>query len=195
MPKLQKSKDKKAALLKATLSLVNTEGIQGASMAKVAKIAKVSPATIYLYFENKQDLVDELYLKVKENFSIHAFEDFNEAASIKDSFYKIWHNTVAYKLNHPEEASFLAQCDNTPMLSDNARQNGLKQLDTLLTLWEKGQSENILKNVSPYLMYAFTFYAMAFIMNKDNQKKCMLDKKNLEAAFEMAWDSIKINTK
>lgn len=53
MVKLQKSIDKRLALLKATLSLINNGGIQEASMAKVAKIANVSPATIYLYFENK----------------------------------------------------------------------------------------------------------------------------------------------
>ena len=51
MALLQKSIDKRSALLKATLCLVNRDGIQGASMAKVAKIANVSPATIYLYFE------------------------------------------------------------------------------------------------------------------------------------------------
>jgi AcrR family transcriptional regulator len=36
-------------LLKATLQLVNSGGIQGASMAKIAKAASISPATIYLF--------------------------------------------------------------------------------------------------------------------------------------------------
>ena len=193
MPKLQKSKDKKAALLKATLCLVNREGIQGASMAKVAKMANVSPATIYLYFENKQHLVYELYLQTKENFSRHAFEAYDENESIKQSFKKIWFNIASFKLENAEEASFLSQCDNSPMLSEGARLTGLKQLDTLSALWHKGQSLKILKQVSPYLMYAFTIYPMAFIMNKHNQEKCTPNQKNLDAAFEMAWDSVKNN--
>ena len=70
MALLQKSIEKREALLRATLSLVNNGGIQGASMAKVAKLASVSPATIYLYFESKQDLVNQLYLNVKTAFAM-----------------------------------------------------------------------------------------------------------------------------
>jgi hypothetical protein len=72
IPKLQKSKEKRAALLQATLQLINQGGIQEASMAKVAKLANVSPGTIYLYFENKQDLVNQLYLSIKSVFSEEA---------------------------------------------------------------------------------------------------------------------------
>ena len=59
MPKLKKSIEKKEALLRATLSLVNESGFQGASMAKIAKMANVSPATIYLYFN---ELVANLFV-------------------------------------------------------------------------------------------------------------------------------------
>ena len=74
MALLQKSIEKRSALLKATLILVNNGGIQGASMAKVAKVATVSPATIYLYFESKQDMVNQLYLDVKSSFAEAAFQ-------------------------------------------------------------------------------------------------------------------------
>ena len=59
MAKLQKSIDKKNAVLGATLTLVNEGGFKSASMSKIAKMAYVSPATIYLYFENKQDLINQ----------------------------------------------------------------------------------------------------------------------------------------
>ena len=50
MATLQKSIDKKNAVLKATLSLVNDGGFQAASMAKIAKIAAVSPSNYLLVF-------------------------------------------------------------------------------------------------------------------------------------------------
>ena len=62
MALLQKRNEKCNALLKATLVLVNNGGIQGASMAKVAKVGNVSSASIYLYFESKQDMVNQFYL-------------------------------------------------------------------------------------------------------------------------------------
>ena len=52
MAKLQKSIDKRNALIKATIELVNNNGFHATPMSKIAKMANVSPATIYLYFEN-----------------------------------------------------------------------------------------------------------------------------------------------
>ena len=94
MAQLQKSIDKRTALLKATLTLVNNGGIQEASMAKIAKIAAVSPATIYLFFQSKQDLVSQLYLTVKSSFAEAAFSDYNLQESVEVRFKKIWFNMV-----------------------------------------------------------------------------------------------------
>lgn len=192
MALLQKSIAKRTALLKGTLSLVNNGGIQGASMAKVAKIAGVSPATIYLYFECKQDLVSQLYLTVKASFAEAAFSDYDGEQSLEISFKKIWFNMVYYKMTHQEEASFLSQCDNTPIIEEKTRQDGLQFLTPLFDLWLKGKKEGILKDISPYLMYAYSIYPMAFLMNMKNRGLYPLDEKTLQESFQAAWYSIKV---
>jgi AcrR family transcriptional regulator len=192
MQRLQKSKDKQAALLKATLTLINNGGIQEASMAKVAKLAKVSPATIYLYFENKQDMINHLYLDVKADFCDVAFKDYEQDWPVKKSFEQIWYNISEFKMNRLEEASLLAQCDNTPMIDEESRKKGLKFLQPLFDLWKRGQNEGIIKNISPYLLYAYTIYPMAFFMNKQNRCNCHFDDTFMKEAFQAAWDSIKV---
>lgn len=192
MAQLQKSIEKRTALLKATLSLVNNGGIQSASMAKVAKIANVSPATIYLFFENKQELVNQLYLDVKGSFAEAAFREQKSDDEVKKSFEKIWIAMAAFKLEHKEEASFLSQCDNTPMIDEETRQEGLKYLSPLFDLWSKGINGGIIKDISPYLLYAFSIYPMAFLMNMDNRALCPLGENVLKKAFQVAWDSIRV---
>ncbi len=192
IPKLQKKKEKRAALLQATLLLINQGGIQEASMSKVAKMASVSPGTIYLYFENKQDLVNQLYLDIKAEFSEEAFKDFKKEEPVKESFEKIWYRIASFQTQKSEEASFLTQCDNTPMIDEESRQEGLKHLQPLVDLWNRGQEEGIIKRISPYVLYAFTIYPMAFLMNTKNRSYCKLDEQILEKAFEAAWDSIKL---
>lgn len=192
MAKLQKSIDKRAALLKATLYLVNSGGIQEACMAKVAKMADVSPATIYLYFENKQDMINQLYLAVKEDFTQSAFDNFDLNQPVKLSFEQIWFNMFVYKQTNVEEASFLSQCDNTPMIDDATRQAGLKYLQPLFDLWTKGQREGIIKDFSPFLLYAFTVYPIAFFINMQKSELCEVTDQTLKDAFRAAWDSIKV---
>ena len=118
MMKKEKISDKRTALLNATLTLVNNHGFHNAPMSKIAQLAGVAPATIYLYFENKQDPVNKLYLEVKSDFSNCAFEGYTEELPVKKGFELIWFNIAYYKLNQIKEANFLSQCDNSPMIED-----------------------------------------------------------------------------
>lgn len=192
MPRLQKSIEKKKALLKATLTLLINGGWHGASMAKVAAIAGVSPATIYLYFNNKQDLINKLYLEINENFSSHAFNGLDESNAVKHSFEKIWMNIADFRMLFEKEAQFLSQCDNSPIVDDEVRTEGLKHMQPLLNLWQRGVNEGIIKDVSPYLMYAYTIYPLSYLINKHTKKHCSMDENKMKNSFILAWDSIKV---
>ena len=67
-------KDKKRAILEATLAVLRERGLSGLKMEEVARRAEVGKCTIYLYFRDKRDLrkalVDErtwaFYREVEE---------------------------------------------------------------------------------------------------------------------------------
>jgi AcrR family transcriptional regulator len=193
MAKRTKSNEKRIALLNATLHLVNNNGFHDAPMSKIAKMAGVSPATIYIYFENKQDLINQLYLENKASFSDTAFKNYLPNLPVKKGFELIWRNIANFKLHQVEETNFLSQCDNISTMVDEAsRQEGLKNLQPLLDLWERGQKEGIIKSISPYLLYAYTIYPLAFLMAMQQKNDFELTEVNLTEAFELAWNAIKI---
>lgn len=186
-----KRQNKREALIKATIDLVNNDGFHAAPMTKIAKKASVSPGTIYLYFESKQDLINQVYIEVKTDFTRVAFKDFTTELDVEEGFEKIWMNMAHFKLNNVDRALFLSQCDNTPMVDEASRKEGLKHLNPLLELWEEGKKKGIIKNVSSYILYAFTVYPMAFLLNVQQQKLFTLTATTLEDAYTMAWNSIK----
>lgn len=193
MAKRTKSNEKRIALLNATLYLVNNNGFHDAPMSKIAKMADVSPATIYIYFENKQDLINKLYLETKASFSDDAFKDYSENLPVQKGFELIWRNIAQFKIQQVEKAAFLSQCDNTNTMIDEAsRHEGLKNLQPLLDLWERGQKEGLIKNISPYLLYAYTIYPLAFLMTMQKRSDFELTEEKLTEAFVSAWNSIKI---
>lgn len=193
MATLQKSIDKRNALIKATIELVNNNGFHATPMSKIAKMASVSPATIYLYFENKQDLVNKTYIEVKAAYTNYAFATYNEALTVKEGFEIIWKRIADFKLKESENAMFLAQCDNTPMIDEPSRQKGIKHLQPLLDLWERGKKEGIIKPISDYLLYAYAINPLSFLMMSQKRGAFKLDKTNIEEAYQAAWSSIKVN--
>jgi AcrR family transcriptional regulator len=191
MAKLQKSIDKRNALVKATIELVNNSGFHATPMSKIAKMANVSPATIYIYFENKQDLINQVYIEVKTAFTKYAFKKYNENLPVEKGFEIVWKAIAKFKLNEIEDALFLSQCDNTPMVDEASREEGLKHLQPLLDLWERGQQEDIIKKMSPYLLYAYTITPLSFLMTMQQRGDFQLNESHLEDAYKAAWNSIK----
>lgn len=191
MAKLQKSIDKKNALLKATIQLVNNNGFHATPMSKIAKMANVSPATIYLYFDSKQDLVNKTYLEVKTAYTNFAFATYHEAMPVKEGFKIIWKRIADFKLKELDEALFLTQCDNSPMIDESSRKEGIKHLQPLLDLWKKGKEEQIIKPISDYLLYAYTISPLSFLMVMQQRGTIKITNETIQEAYESAWNAIK----
>ncbi|CAM1354185.1 TetR/AcrR family transcriptional regulator [Tenacibaculum insulae] len=191
MAKLQKSIDKRNALIKATVELVNNNGFHATPMSKIAKMANVSPATIYLYFNNKQDLVNQTYIEVKTQYTNYVFTNYDEKLAVEDGFKLIWQRIADFKLNECDNAMFLAQCDNTPMIDEQSRQEGIKHLQPLLDLWQRGKNEGIIKPISDYLLYAYAINPLSFLIISQKRGAFILDESHLKEAYQAAWNSIK----
>ncbi|MDR0200425.1 MAG: TetR/AcrR family transcriptional regulator [Streptococcaceae bacterium] len=57
---------KKEAIKQAVYELTMEEGLVALSMGKVAKRAQVSPATLYIYYKDKTDMLSRIYEGVKD---------------------------------------------------------------------------------------------------------------------------------
>lgn len=192
MAKLQKSIDKRNALIKATIELINNNGFHDMSMSKIAKMANVSPATIYLYFESKQDLVNQTYLEVKTKYTAFVFETYDENTPVKVGFERIWKRITEFNSKECEYSFFLNQCNNTPIIDEPSREEGIRHLQPLLDLWKRGKDEGVIKPISDYILYAYSINPISFLMMAQKQGQFKMTEENIEEAFQTAWDSIKL---
>jgi len=189
--KLQKSIDKKNRIFEATLSMVNSGGFQGASMSKIAKLAEVSPATIYLYFEHKQDLVNQLYFEVQSQYAEMVYSGYEANQPIKKCFQMIWEYVLRFHREHEKEATFLWQCDHTNIVDAEYKSDHMKYNQPLSELWRRGQDEGIIKEIPDTILYAYTIYPLAFLM-RSQADLGELDEPVIKEAFKAAWDSSKV---
>ena len=136
-------------------------------------------------------MVNKTYIEVKGAYSDFAFADFDTHLSVEAGFEHIWRRIAHFKLNDCENAMFLAQCDNTPIIDEPSLQIGITHLQPLLDLWERGKQEGIIKPVSDYLLYAYAINPLSFLMIAQKRGSFQLDKKQIDDAYQSAWSSIK----
>lgn len=70
--------EKREKIFNATLKLIAENGFHGTAMSRVAKEAGVSAGIIYHYFENKDELIIELYKALKRNWANILIRDFDQ---------------------------------------------------------------------------------------------------------------------
>lgn len=58
--KEREKKNRRQAIIKAAKKLIIKEGVEGMSMNQVADLTELNKATLYLYFDNKDDLIDAI---------------------------------------------------------------------------------------------------------------------------------------
>ena len=99
------------SILKAAKSLIARHGVEGMSMNQLAESTELNKATLYLYFEDKDDLVDAvvhegLVLLEKEHQeadrpALSGFDKVTNLVRTTFAFYKK-HRVHFYALNHQE---------------------------------------------------------------------------------------------
>ncbi|GAB3691114.1 TetR/AcrR family transcriptional regulator [Spirosoma flavus] len=101
-----KNLDKEDAIRQTALQLIAEEGLENLSMQRLAKAANVSPRTIYIKYENKEDFLIKLFIdNVLGDYEAAVLEDFDETAEFAGGVKKIWLNTFNYfKSNRPSFA-------------------------------------------------------------------------------------------
>lgn len=89
------------------MKLVVKEGLDGLSMGKVAMAAGVSPATLYIYFKDKEDFISQLATEAGEKMIAYSLRDFDPEMSFEVGLNVQWRNRLEYLVKHPLEMEFI----------------------------------------------------------------------------------------
>jgi AcrR family transcriptional regulator len=187
-----KDDEKKEALFKATIKLVNEIGFDSSSVSKIASEAGVSPSTIYVYYKNKEDLLVSTYIDIKMDMSEAMLRDFDDARPIRDILYTTWYNFFEYVSQNLEHYLFCEQFANSPYSELVDKVALEKHFMAIINVLERGVEQKIIKDVNRHFLAAFLFQPISYLANPN---KCIgLDMKDddIETAFTMAWDAIKL---
>ncbi len=187
-----KDDKKQEAIIKATVKLVNEIGFVASSVAKIAKEADVSPATIYIYYKNKEDLLVSTYVDIKQKLSSALLKNFDESLPIRDVLQKVWFNGFEYTAQFQSFYQYTEQFSNSPYSELVDGKEIEKHFEPLYKILQKGIDQKIIKNISFDILTAFIFFPIMILSNPKLCKTFETNKNNIEQAFTLAWDAIKL---
>src|SRR5262245_28213499 len=106
---------KERNLRKRALDMVVRKGFDGFSMQKLARAAGVSPATIYIYFKDKEDLILKLHAEEMSKMAAYTLDGFDPAMRFAEGLRVQWLNRARYFMDHPVASEFLEQVRMSPL--------------------------------------------------------------------------------
>jgi AcrR family transcriptional regulator len=187
-----KDEQKKEALFKATVKLVNEIGFASSSVKKIAEEANVSPSTIYVFFKNKEDLLVSTYVELKRHLAAALLVDFDDTLPLRDIIEGVWFRTFTYISNNLEDYDYLEQFANSPYSALVDQETIEKEFIPMIKVFQKGIEQKILKNVDLNFHSAFMWNPISRLANPRLCQGLEMDEEGLEIAFTMAWDAIRL---
>lgn len=105
--------DKRELLLEAATKLFVERGLHATPTSAISKEAGVSAGILFHYFKTKDDLIDELYISIKKEYTSYILEDIDKVKSDSGKLRLIWSNSWSWGLENPIKYKFLQQIDHT----------------------------------------------------------------------------------
>jgi len=104
-----------------TLEMIVKYGFDGLSMQKLARAAGVSPATIYIYFKSKEDLLLQLHKREKDRYFAYILEGFDPTMDFATGLAAQWKRRAQFAIENQDIAHFMEHFTFTPLHLKSAK--------------------------------------------------------------------------
>jgi len=189
-----KHADKRNEIIIAALELISEQGFHKAPMSMIARKAGVGAGTIYIYFENKDALINEIYIELEKKITAAIQEGYSVSQPIKERFMHLWIGLLWYIIEHPLDFRYMEQYHNSPYGASLRRDRVLgKTGDSSIfkDLFEEGISSRTVKELPIVMIFALAFGPMAFLARDHSLGLIKLEDAHIMQAATACWEAIK----
>jgi len=186
------SSERRASILDCALQLFAAQGVTMTSTAAIARSVGIATGTLFLYFGTKQELLDELVLRIGVDQSAFVRSRLDPSLSTRETFNEIWTGSAHWFLAHPDAYQYLQHVRDTGLISDAAVQESSRSLGYYFDAIERGLAEGSIRPYPAALIGGFLYQGLVAVLNHvrtqaapDSQEEV------IGQGFEIFWNGIK----
>ena len=183
-----RSEDKRNAILDAATEVVAKLGT-GAPTARIAKDADVAEGTLFTYFASKDELLNQLYLKLKADLSKAMTVGYPSHRSLVERARHVWNCYVGWGSAHPLKHKAMTQLGVSERITEKSKKIGAEAFEEINQMIREIMAGGVLKD-QPRAFTAAILSAMAgttmdFIAREPGRAKHYT-----KAGFEAFWKAV-----
>ncbi|MCQ8277682.1 TetR/AcrR family transcriptional regulator [Acetobacteraceae bacterium KSS8] len=125
--------------------MIAAQGL-GAATATIAKEAGVSNGSLFTYFENKAELMNQLYIELKTEMAVVGLEGLPRDSDIRSQFLHTWRNWARWATACPEKRRALAHLGVADDVTPESRKIGQQAMLGVATLLDRSRKNGALRN-------------------------------------------------
>jgi AcrR family transcriptional regulator len=183
-----RSPEKRSAILQATAQEI-AEGGLGAPIAKIAQRAGLAEGTLFTYFVNKDELLNELYLELKNEAYDRINADFPHKGSLQRRAWHIWAGYLDWAIAFPAKRKASMQLHISDVITSETRSRTATKrgaVDATLQELEKGAAlRGLPAGFAAATMAAMQEAAMDFIAKAPKQREELIKR-----TFKVLWKAL-----
>lgn len=178
-------------IYQATLRIVKENGLAGITMSEIAREAKIATGTLYIYFDSKEVLINDLFTLCRKSSADIYFKGYDPSLPFVEGLRTIWFNLLEFRLEHFKESVFMDQCYHSPYITETTKDLTKKMIQPLYKLVERGKEEKQLKNLDAFMLLVFMFSGINEFVKHSVYSERKITKSSKEELFHLMWDGIK----
>jgi AcrR family transcriptional regulator len=184
-----RSPEKRSAILHAAVHEIAEAGL-GAPTAKIAQRAGVASGTLFTYFVNKEELLNELYLELKSEVYVSVNAGFPHKGSLERRAQHICLSFLDWAIEFPEKRKVSVLLHISDLITPDTRARIAVERATVdATLSELGSRvalRGLPQGFAAATMSAMQEATMDFIARQPKQRKQII-----ERAFQVFWRAVR----
>ncbi|GIO62383.1 MULTISPECIES: TetR/AcrR family transcriptional regulator [Paenibacillus] len=183
---------KREDILSATLDLINQEGLQSTTIPKIFKKANVGSGTFYHYFNNKEELVNELFRAIGTHMGEVVISNYDPTLTIFERLKCMLRNIAEFALKYPKELWFLENYYHSPYISDESRNMQDPAMNEFFVIVDQGQKQGIIRDMDKMMCCQILNGIIISVIKGSLAGKYPLDEYQIQQTIEACWRAVKI---
>lgn len=183
--------EKKERILVATETLLAEVGFHGLSMHRIAQEANVATGTIYRYFNDKDDLLDQLQTHILSYIAARISLNIVASMPLKQRYRTMWLNLWHMTTNGDAPLIVRGQFQNLPCRNkEEQKRLSQKLFSSVATMFNEGKACGLLKSLDNEVLSVLSLETSCALARHHIHGGFQINDDDLDAIIDASWDAI-----